>query len=87
MVFVSVEVFVVGVVGVGSGVDEGIVEFGFFDVGVEVVDFFEGGVWVCIEGVGIEVDEFVIFFVYVLEFKMVVVLLGVVEYVGIGEFG
>lgn len=40
----SVEVPVAGVVGVGSGVDEGIVELGLPDVGAEAVDLLEGGV-------------------------------------------
>ncbi len=53
----GVDVLVAGVVGVGGGVDKGVVELGLADVGAEAVDFLEGGVGVEGDAVGAEADD------------------------------
>ncbi len=53
----GVDLLVAGVVGVGGGVDKGVVELGLADVGAEAVDFLEGRVGVEGDAVGAEADN------------------------------
>lgn len=83
----GVQVAVAGVVGVGSRVDEGVVELGLAHIGLEAVDFLEGGVGVDGERVGSEADEFAVFLVHAPELEMSVTLEGMVGHVAVGQLG
>ena len=82
-----VQRLVPGVVGVGDGVGEGIVELGLADVGLEAVDVLEGGVGVEGDAVGAEADDGAVLLVEAPELEVPVALVGVVELVGVGELG
>ena len=64
----SMQLFVTSVMGVGSGMDKGIVELGLADIGFESVDLLQGRVRVDADGVGAKADNLAILLVHPPEF-------------------
>lgn len=75
------------VVRVRGGMDKGIVELSFADIGTEAVDILEGGSGVEADAVGPEAHLWAILLVEAPEFEMTVAFPGVIEHVGIREVG
>lgn len=83
----GVQLLVARVVRVGDRVGKGVVELGLAHVGLEAVDVLEGGARVKGQGVGAEAHDGAVTLVQAPELEVPVPPVGVVELVGVCEFG
>lgn len=83
----GVDLTVAGVVGVGHGVGEGVVELGLDHVGLEAVDVAQGRRRVEGDAVGTEAHDRAVALVQPPELEVPVAAVGVDELVGVGELG
>ena len=83
----GVDVLVARVVRVGHGVRKGVVELGLAHVGLEAVDVLEGRLGVEGDAIGGEAHHGPVALVQAPELEVPVTAVGMVELVGVGEFG